>query len=307
MIPASQLLEFSRLPRKKARSSLWIYGGVLLALYFAAWVVEKSLTNPNFGWPVVAEYFFHPAVMKGLLLALWITLVTMFVGTVLGVILATMRTSGNKVLSGASWIYIWFFRGTPLLIQIIFWFNIAALFPRLDFGIPFGASFVDLDSNALVTPILAAILALSLNEAAYMAEVIRGGLLGVDSGQSEAARALGMSPFRVFMLILPQAIRIIIPATANQVVNAFKATALVSVIGVADLLYSAQLIYGANFQVIPLLIVASLWYLIITSILGAIQERLERRYARGFSKTRARVGKSSKRLTLELGKNAGGM
>jgi polar amino acid transport system permease protein len=246
-------------------------------------ILDKMITNPNFGWPVVAEFLFNPAIMTGLVFALWMMVVTMVIGVAIGTLLAVMRTSRSAVVSQAAWAYIWFFRGTPLLVQIIFWFNIAALFPQLELGIPFGPAFIGIDSNALITPMSAAILALGLNEAAYMAEIIRGGLLGVDKGQDEAARALGMKPPMVFRIVFPQAIRIIIPATANQVINAFKNTSLLSVIGVADLLYSAQIIYSDNFQTIPLLIVASFWYLLTTSFLGYGQGRLEKRYSRGFT------------------------
>jgi len=271
------------LPRRRAKRSVWIYVGIAVVLYMGFSILDKMITNPNFGWPVVAEFLFNPAIMTGLVFALWMMVVTMVIGVAIGTLLAVMRTSRSAVVSQAAWAYIWFFRGTPLLVQIIFWFNIAALFPQLELGIPFGPAFIGIDSNALITPMSAAILALGLNEAAYMAEIIRGGLLGVDKGQDEAARALGMKPPMVFRIVFPQAIRIIIPATANQVINAFKNTSLLSVIGVADLLYSAQIIYSDNFQTIPLLIVASFWYLLTTSFLGYGQGRLEKRYSRGFT------------------------
>jgi polar amino acid transport system permease protein len=190
-------------------------------------------------------------------------------GIVLGVVLAVMRLSKSTLLSGCSWLYIWFFRGTPLLIQLIFWFNLSALFPGTNV-------------NALVTPYVAALLGLTLNEAAYMAEIVRGGLLGVDRGQTEAAQALGIGPNRILLgIVLPQAMRVIVPPTANQTIAMLKNTSLVSVLGVADLLHSAQVIYSRTFETIPLLIVASLWYLVITTVLGVGQHYVERYFGRG--------------------------
>ncbi|MCF6469681.1 amino acid ABC transporter permease [Nonomuraea sp. MG754425] len=221
--------------------------------------------------------------LRGLLLTLELTAIVMVVGSLLGVVLAVMRTSANPFVSRTAWTYIWFFRGTPLLIQVIFWFNIAALFPRIELAVPFGPTLAGIDANALVTPWTAAVLALSLNEGAYMAEIVRGGLLGVDRGQYEAAQALGMRPGRVFRIIMPQAVRTIIPPTANQLVTTFKNTALVSVIGLADLLHSAQVVYALNYQTIPLLIVAACWYLLLTSLLSYVQGLLERKYSKGYA------------------------
>ncbi|MEX1077801.1 MAG: amino acid ABC transporter permease [Homoserinimonas sp.] len=269
--------------RRRVPRSRWTYVGVALVAFAAMSFIDTATTNPNFGWPVVGTFLLHPSILSGLGFALQMMVVVMVLGTALGIIVALMRTSANRMISGAAWLYIWFFRGTPLLIQIIFWFNIAALFPQIELAVPFGPTLLGVDSNTLITPLTAAILALSLNEAAYMAEVVRGGLLGVNKGQGEAAKALGMGPLEVFKIVMPQAIRIIIPATANQVVNAFKNTSLVSVIGVADLLHSAQIIYSINYQTIPLLLVAALWYLFITSLLGYGQGLLEQHYSKGYS------------------------
>lgn len=266
----------------KKRPGAWSYVAALVVLFFAAVLLDTALTNENFGWPVVAEYLFNPSIMRGLLLSLCLMALVMIIGSILGLVLAVMRLSTNRILSAASALYVWFFRGTPLLIQVIFWFNIAALFPVVGLGIPFGPTLFGVDSNQLITPLTAALLALSLNEAALMAEVIRGGLLGVDRGQTEAARALGMKPSKVYRIIIPQAVRMIIPPTGNNLVGAFKNTSLVSIIGLTDLLHSAQIIYSLNYQTIPLLIVVGLWYLFVTSILGYLQQLLEARYSRGF-------------------------
>ena len=187
------------------------------------------------------------------------------------------------ILSGISWAYIWFFRGTPLLVQIIFWYNLAALVPQLSLGVPFGGpQLVSGDVNHIITPFTAALLGLGLNEGAYMSEIVRGGIQSVDHGQSEAATALGMRPGRVMRrIVLPQAMRVIIPPTGNQVIGMLKSSSLVSVTSLPELLYASQLIYQKTFQTIPLLIVASLWYLILTSVLSVGQYYLERRFARG--------------------------
>lgn len=254
-----------------------------MLILLVLWLVDAVVTNRNFGWSVVGQYLFSAVMLRGLLLTLELTVIVMVIGSVLGIGLAVMRTSTSPLISRAAWGYIWFFRGTPLLIQVIFWFNIAALFPRIGLSVPFGPTLVAMDANTLVKPWTAAVLALSLNEGAYMAEIVRGGLLGVDRGQYEAAQALGMRPNKVFQIVMPQAVRMVIPPTANQVVTTFKNTALVSVIGLADLLHSAQTVYALNYQTIPLLIVAAFWYLLLTSLLSYLQARLEGKYSKGYA------------------------
>ena len=181
--------------------------------------------------------------------------------------------------------------------QLIFWYNIAALYPVIAFGLPFGGPSLVLGSaNVLITPLGAALLGLSLNEAAYMAEIIRGGIGSVDKGQYDAARALGMNGGKLMRrVILPQAMRVVLPPTGNQVISMLKGTSLVSVLAISDLLYSAQIIYSNNYQTIPLLIVASLWYLLMTTILSFFQNKLERRYGRGFDSGTATRASSSTR------------
>ncbi len=209
----------------------------------------------------------------------------MVIGVLLGVLLAVMRLSPNPMVSGGSWLYIWFFRGTPVLVQLIFWYNIAALYPKIGLGIPFGPSFVHPDANTLIKPFTAAILGLGLNEGAYMAEIVRAGIISVDEGQGDAARALGMTRTQTMRrVVLPQAMRVIIPPTGNETISMLKTTSLVSVIAVADLLYAVGTIYATNFKTIPLLIVASIWYLACTSILYVGQHYLERYYGRGSSR-----------------------
>ncbi|WP_237563349.1 amino acid ABC transporter permease [Arthrobacter sp. H-02-3] len=265
---------------------------ILIALS-ATWDVA---VNKRYHWDVVVSYLFSPQIIAGAGLTILLTVVSMSVGIALGTVLAVMRLSANPIVSTISRGYIWFFRGTPLLVQLIFWYNIAALYPVIAFGLPLGGPSLVLGSaNVLITPLGAALLGLSLNEAAYMAEIIRGGIGSVDKGQYDAARALGMNGSQLMRrVILPQAMRVVLPPTGNQVISMLKGTALVSVLAISDLLYSAQIIYSNNYQTIPLLIVASLWYLLMTTILSFFQAKLERRYGRGFdvSPRRARRAKS---------------
>jgi polar amino acid transport system permease protein len=260
----------------------WLSGAVLLVIL--AILVHALVTNERFGWNIVGHYLFSHQILVGLRRTLWLTLIAMLIGLVLGTVLAIMRMSTNPVAQVAAGLYIWFFRGTPLLVQLIFWYNLSALYPKLSFGIPFGPTFADVQTNSVLTVFLAAILGLGLNESAYMSEIIRAGLLSVDPGQKMAAEALGMRDSLVFRRIVwPQAMRVIVPPVGNQVIGMLKYTSLVSVIALPELLYSAQLIYQQNFQTIPLLMVASIWYLVVTSILSVIQAHIERRYGRGLA------------------------
>ncbi len=255
----------------------WVVGAI--ALLIAALLVRAVVLSPNVDWHVVGHYLTYHTILLGLRLTLWLTFVSMAIGIVGGVLLAVMRLSANPVLRVISWIYVWFFRGTPLLIQIIFWFNISLLFPVVRLKIPgTGFGFAEY-TNTLISATSAAILALGLNEAAYMAEIVRGGIASVDPGQQEAASSIGLSRRQTYrMIILPQAIRSIIPPTGNQFITMLKGTSLVSAIGARELLTASQQIYSQNFETIALLIVASLWYLLLTSIQTVLQGVLERRF-----------------------------
>lgn len=262
--------------KRPGRWASYLIMGVLALL-----AIHSVTTNPNFGWPVVAEYFTSPRVLAGLANTLQLTVAAMVLGLVLGVVLAVMRLSTNPALAGPSGLYIWFFRGTPVFVQLLFWGFISALYPHLGLAIPGGPTLFAVDTNSLITPIAAAILGLGLNEAAYMAEIIRAGIVSVGKGQTEAAHALGMSNFRTLRrVIMPQAMRVIVPPTANNVISMLKTTSLVSVLSFPELLYATQLIYADNFQTIPLLITASIWYLIVTTIMTAGQYYIERYYGR---------------------------
>jgi polar amino acid transport system permease protein len=254
---------------------------VLLAQLF--WFL---VTNPAFQWDVVGEYLFDPSVLRGLMTTLGLAVAAMVVGIVLGVAVAAARLGSFGPLRWVGTAYVTVFRSIPPLVQLIFWFNLGYLLPRLSLGIPFGPSFVSWSANDLITPLTAAILGLGLNEGAYMAEIVRAGLLGVDPGQREAAKALGYTGRQtLFRVVLPQSMRMIIPPTGSQLITVLKGTSLVSVIAMADLLYSVQTIYGRTYQIVPLLVVAVLWYLVVVTLLSLGQQRLEHRFARGQSRT----------------------
>jgi polar amino acid transport system permease protein len=262
----------------------WLVAVVMIVLVAA--LGRTLVTNTNFQWGVVGRYFTASSILAGLARTLILTAAAMAIAITLGIILALMRRSGNPILRVCSGVYIWFFRGTPLLVQLIFWFNLAALYPRLSFGVPFGPAFVSGQTSSIISLYTAALLGLGLNEAAYMAEIVRGGLLAVPSGQFEAAAALGMPELTgLRRIVLPQVLRVIIPPTGNETIAMLKNTSLVSVISLPELLYSAQLIYARNFETIPLLIVASLWYLAVTTILSIGQHFIERKYGKGYDRT----------------------
>jgi len=258
----------------------WVAAAIVALI--AASLIRSAVTNDRFEWNVVGDYLFDSRILDGLRITLELTVLAMLIGIVLGVILALMRLSANPLLSTASWVYIWFFRGTPVLVQILFFYNIAAVYPTIDLGIPLGPSFVHLNATNLITPFFAAMLALGLNEGAYMSEIVRAGIISVDQGQFDAAKAVGMTQGQTMRrVVLPQAMRVIIPPTGNETISMLKYTSLASVIAVHDLLYSAQLIYAVNYKTIQLLIVASIWYLVCTTVLSIGQYYIERHYGRG--------------------------
>jgi polar amino acid transport system permease protein len=258
----------------------WVAAAVVGVIAVA--LIRSAVTNPRFEWDIVGHYFLSSDVLHGLLVTLELTVISMAIGILLGVVLAVMRLSPNPLVSGSSWVYIWFFRGTPVLVQLLFWNFISALYPHIAIGIPFGPEFFGIDANKAITPFVAAILGLGLNEGAYMAEIVRAGILSVDEGQTDAAHALGMTRLKTMRrIVLPQAMRVIIPPTGNETISMLKTSSLVSVIAYTELLYTVQLIYAENYKQIPLLLVASLWYLIVTTVLSIGQYYIERRFGRG--------------------------
>ena len=267
----------------------WVVGAVMLVL--AAMAVHSlgfsqvrrgGVLQSRFQWNIVGHYFSTSQVLHGLLVTVELTALAMGVGIALGILAAVLRLSPNPLASWASWLYTWFFRGTPVLVQLLFWYNIAYIFPRLTLGVPFGPALVHVNANTTLTPFVAASVGLGLNEGAYMAEIVRAGILSVDPGQTEAAYSVGMTRLQTLRhIVLPQAMRVIIPPTGNEVISMLKTSSLAAVVTVTELLFAVQQIYSRTFQTVPLLMVASLWYLIVTSVLSIGQFYLERRFARG--------------------------
>ncbi|MDQ1393534.1 MAG: polar amino acid transport system permease protein [Acidimicrobiaceae bacterium] len=267
----------------------WVAAAVVLVLgvmfvhtLFATQVVRGGQRQPRFEWEVIRRYLWSRPVLDGVIITVELTAIAMAIGVVLGIVLAVMRLSPNPIVSSASWLYIWFFRGTPVLVQLLFWYDLSYLYPALSLGIPFGPAFLHLNANTVVTPFAAALFGLGLNEGAYMAEIVRAGILSVDEGQTDAAKALGLTRLSTMRrIVLPQAMRVIIPPMGNETISMLKTSSLASTITVVELLRSAQNIYSRTFQTVPLLMVASFWYLAMTSVLTVGQYYLERRFARG--------------------------
>ena len=261
-----------------------IVAAVIVAL-FAAMLAQGLITNPRFESNVVWKYLFNENVLEGIKYTLLLTVISMVIAIVLAVVLAVMRKSINPVLRGVSWFYIWFFRGTPVYTQLVFWGLFAVLIPRIGIGIPFTSiEFWSVDSQSVITAFNAAWLGLALNEAAYLAEIVRAGLEAVDPGQTEAAKALGMKRSLIMRrIVLPQAMRIIIPPTGNEFIGMLKTTSLVNAVPFTlELQFATTAIATRLYKPIPLLIVACIWYLVITSILMIIQSRLEKHFGKGF-------------------------
>ena len=280
----------------------WVAGAVLLVgAALVAHTLVSKIPSPNgrgvewrFGWDQVRHLIFSAPYAEAAKLTLWLTVVAMLVGIAGGLLVATLRLSPNPFLSGAAWLYTWFFRGTPLIVQIFFWYNIATVYPSLGVGVPFGPEFLHLNPVTAISGfVAAAILGLGLNEAAYMSEIFRAGILSVDVGQVEAAQSLGM--WRLLTLrkvVLPQAMRVIIPPTGNEVISMLKSTSLAGFVGLAELNYEFQATAARTYQEIPPLVAISLWYLFMTTVLSIGQYFVERHYSRGVagSGTQRRFG-----------------
>jgi len=271
----------------------WVASGVILVLFAMlvntlvfSHVTRGGVREGRFQWAVVGHYLFAAPVRRGIVVTLELTVIAMVAGVIIGIVLAVMRLSPSRLLSGTAWVYIWFFRGTPVLVQLFFWFlGISYLYEHIALGLPFGAALATLNANTVVTSFIAGALGLSLNEGAYMAEIVRAGIISVDEGQTEAAASLGMGKgLTLRKIVLPQAMRIIIPPTGNETISMLKTTSLVSTIGGVELFQATQNISNANYEVVPLLIVASLWYLFFTSVMTIGQFYIERFYARGSSR-----------------------
>ena len=281
---SAERTRMSSAPEMVVRKGAGRWFGIAAVAIFLLWVAFQVATNPGFQWQVVGQYMFSAPVLGGVGMTLWLTFLVMVMGTVIGIVVALMRLSKDPVLSGAAVAFVWFFRGTPVLVQLVFWYNLAALFPVLAFGVPFGGpKFFEISSTVAISSFTAAMLGLGFNEGAYMAEIVRGGLGSVDPGQTEASKALGHRPGQTFrVVVLPQAMKAIIPPTGNQVIGMLKYTSIASVVALHELMHSVEIIYSRNFQTIPLLIVAALWYLILVSILSVVQFYVERHFSRGW-------------------------
>jgi polar amino acid transport system permease protein len=255
--------------------------GVLLAM-----VVSSLVTNDRWEWEIVARYLTWPSILEGAWATVRLTVTASIVGFALGTVLALMRLSRSPLLQAVSWAYTWVFRSVPLLLQLLLWYNLAYLYPVLSLGIPFGPEFLFFDTLDLIDKFWAAILGLGLSQAAYSAEIVRAGILGVDQGQHEAAASLGIPRHRqVRRIILPQAMRSIVPTAVNEVIGLLKGTSIVYVLAYGELFYIVSVIYGRNGRVVPLLIVAAIWYLALTTLITVVQYYVERHYAKGALRT----------------------
>ncbi|GAB3305672.1 ABC transporter permease subunit [Epidermidibacterium keratini] len=264
----------------------WRWAGVAVVVVLLAQFVHGLITNPGWDWPTFGAWFASKSIVTALGTTIQLTAFGTVLGFALGVVLAAMRMSRSPFLQIVSWGYVWAFRSIPLIVQLLFWFNIAYLYQTLQFGVPFGPGFFSVETNDVLGPLGAAVLGLALHQAAYAAEIIRGGILSVDHGQLEAAAALGIPRLRQFRrIVLPQAMRSILPNAANEVISLFKGTSIVSVMAIPELFYQAQVIYGRNGRVVPLLMVATVWYIVLTSVLSIVQYYLERHYAKGANRT----------------------
>lgn len=268
----------------------WVAAAAIAVL--VVWVVGSMASNERFQWDVVGEYLFSEQILRGLGNTVLLTFCAMLLASVLGTIVAIGRLSENPIVSRAAWTYAWLFRGTPAIVQLLFWFFLAALVPTLGFGIPFGPTFFQVDTNTVISAFTAAILGLGLNEAAYTSEIVRSGLLSVPAGQREAAKSIGMTSGQSLRrIVLPQALRVIVPPMGNETIGMLKTSSLVIVIGFTELMTSASQIYSRNYQTIPLLVVAAIWYLALTAVLSIGQYFLEKRLSRGVAGQRTVVAK----------------
>ncbi|HZC73563.1 MAG TPA: amino acid ABC transporter permease [Jatrophihabitans sp.] len=266
------------------RTGRWIAAVVILGLL--ALFVYGAATNSNYEWGIYRKYLFDQRISKGALVTIELTVLAMAIGIGLGVLLAVMRLTGNPVLQGVAWLYLWIFRGTPIFVQLVFWGLFTSLYKHLDIGIPWGPTFATFNIARVNALFFFAVIGLGLNEAAYMAEIVRAGILSVGEGQTEAASALGMSwGLTMRRIVLPQAMRVIIPPTGNEVISMEKTTSLVVAVPLSTDIYNQQnQIAGVIFQPIPLLLVGATWYLAITSVLMFGQYFLEKRFSRGASR-----------------------
>ncbi|MEU6118300.1 amino acid ABC transporter permease [Streptomyces sp. NPDC047117] len=261
------------------------WAAIALTAVLLAQFVHGLVTNPGWEWGVFAQFFTTETILRAVGTTLQLTLYGTALGFLLGLVLAFMRLSDSPFLKAVAAGYIWVFRAVPLIVQLLFWFNLAYLYKRIDIGIPFGPGFLSFETVNLVGAMSAAVLGLALHQAAYAAEIVRGGVLAVDGGQLAAAAALGIPRLRQLRrIVLPQAMRAILPNAANEVISLFKGTSIVSVMAIGELFYQVQVVYGRNGRVVPLLMVATVWYVLLTGALSVLQHYIERHFAKGASR-----------------------
>ncbi|BDT86496.1 amino acid ABC transporter permease [Nocardia cyriacigeorgica] len=266
------------------RPGRWLAATAILVL--VGLFIYGAATNPAYRWDVYWRYLRDSRIAEGAVVTLELTVLSMAIAVVLGALLAVMRLSPNPVLRSTAWVYLWIFRGTPVFVQLVFWGLVPSLYKQISLGVPFGPQLVELDVQGLQAAFAFAVIGLGLNEAAYMAEIVRAGINSVGEGQREASVALGMTWSQTMRrTVLPQAMRVIIPPTGNELIGMLKTTSLVTAIPLStDLFGRARDIYGVNFLPIPLLLVIATWYLAITSVLMVGQYYLERYFSRGVSR-----------------------
>lgn len=295
--PSHDIENLKVIPKRSYRT--WVATAIVAVL--VTMVLHSLATNPKWEWHVVSQYLTWPSVLTGLRGTLLLTVVSAVIGFGLGTILALMRLSKSSLLQSVSWGYTWVFRSVPLILQLLLWYNLAYLYPTLSLGIPFGPSFYEFGTLDVINKFGAAILGLGLSQAAYSAEIVRAGILGVDQGQQEAAAALGIPAARQnYRIILPQAMRTIVPTSMNEIIGLVKGTSVVYVLAYNELFYTVGVIYGRNQRVIPLLMVAAIWYLIITTAITIVQYYVERHYAKGAVRTLPPTPLQSLRWTTSL-------
>lgn len=280
----SDLAAVAALPRKR-RFELARWATLVLSIYLLAILVNLLVFNDSWNWRLVGAYLFSPRVLLGIGNTIWLTLLALFFGLLLGLVVCMARLSRYPLLRGAMFCYVWVTRATPPLVVLLLIYFLGVLKPTLGVGLPFMNTFVEWPTNDLITPFTAAVVGLSFYLGGKSAEIFRSGYLAIGAGQHEAVKALGLPPRTALMRVIgPQALRALTPPLANEVVTAFKNTSLVSVVGYAELLTTVQRLYAVNFETIPMLTVACIWYLVLTSALMAGQIWVERRFGRGYDR-----------------------
>ncbi|MFD9684950.1 amino acid ABC transporter permease [Kitasatospora sp. NPDC059146] len=264
----------------------WRWAAGAAALVVLLQFLHGLATNPGWDWATFRLYFTADTILQAIGRTLELTAYGTVLGFVLGAVVAGMRLSRSAVLRTIAWAYVWVFRSIPLIVQLVFWFNLSYLYKRFGFGIPFGPTFGEFETVGVLGALGAAVLGLGLHQAAFAAEIIRGGIIAVEAGQREAAAALGIPRWRqAWRIVLPQAMRGILPAAANEVISLLKGTSVVYVMAIGELFYQAQVIYGRTGRVVPLLMVATVWYVVLTTVLSVGQYYVERYFARGSRRT----------------------